>query len=136
MKPSSPYVFSFLLAAFAGAAHAAAIQPLRAIAHPGGALEPGTYACRQQYNPAGYTDKVIEVTSATAYAYKGSQRYPGAMTYDAQSGKMVFTSGKLAGAFEAVYGRRDNGWPIFILIDRELAPKADAYDYCARRAGK
>ncbi len=42
----------------------------------------------------------------------------------------------LAGAFEAVYGRRDNGWPIFILIDRALAPKAGTYDYCARRADK
>ncbi|HJV52961.1 MAG TPA: hypothetical protein VJ652_15950 [Noviherbaspirillum sp.] len=134
MKAS--FLFPLLLAALTGAAHAASIQPLRAIARPGGAIEPGTYACRQQYNAAGYTYKVIELDSATAYAYKGSKSYPGAMKYDAGSGKIEFTSGKLAGAFEAVYGRRDDGWPIFILIDRELAPKADAYDYCARRAAQ
>lgn len=136
MTPLSVRMLSLLLAVSASAVHAASIQPLRAIAHPGGAIEPGTYACRQQYNAAGYTYKVVDIASATAYAYKGSQSYPGAMNYDARSGKMEFTSGKLAGAFEAVYGRRDDGWPIFILIDRELAPKADAYDYCVRRARK
>jgi hypothetical protein len=133
---SMKLIGSAILFLAAASGQAAGIEPLRAIAQRGGAIEPGRYICRQQYNASGYTQKVVEIVSASSYAYQGSQRYPGPMTYDAKTGNMRFTGGKLGSAFEGVFGRRDNGYPIFILIDRELVPKADAYDLCVRRADK
>ncbi|HEY8607893.1 MAG TPA: hypothetical protein VIM12_12335 [Noviherbaspirillum sp.] len=125
-----------LLALLAATSAHAGIEPLRAIAQRGGKIEPGRYICRQQYNAAGYTEKVVEIASAAEYAYIGSQRYPGPMKYDVKTGQMQFTGGKLGNGFEGFYGRRDNGYPIFVLVDRDLAPKADAYDLCVRRADK
>lgn len=131
------FIPTVLLSLFAAAsAHGAGIEPLRAVAKRGGAIDPGKYVCRQQYNAAGYTEKVVEIVNATSYVYHASKAYPGSMKYDAKTGLMQFGSGMLEGTFEAVFGRRDNGYPIFILIDKDLAPKADAYDLCVRRSEK
>jgi hypothetical protein len=123
------------IVALPAAAHAQ-IKPLSVLKTRGGPLAAGTYTCRQQYNQAGYTLKVVELVDSGSYAYRGSQRHPGEMRYDARTGEIRFTTGKLTAPFRAVYGRRDDGHPIFILIDGELEPKADAYDYCARNAAK
>jgi len=114
----------------------AAIEPLRALAQRGGAIEPGRYICRQQYNASGYTEKVVEIVNASSYVWVASKRSTGSMKTDAKSGSMQFTGGPLGNGFEGVYGKRENGYPVFILIDRDLAPKADAYDLCVRSSGK
>lgn len=118
------------------AAHAQSIKPLSAVKAPGGALTTGEYSCRQQYNASGYTYKLVELVNATTYAWRAGKRTAGAMTYDATTGAITFTSGPLGKTFHAVFGRRDDGHPIFILMDRDLEPKADAYDYCVLRTGK
>lgn len=123
-----------LCAAAAGTAHAQ-IQPLSVLATRGGTLETGTYTCRQQYNQAGYTYKVVEFNSTTQYHWVHGGKSPGALKVDSRSGKITFSSGKLANGFEAHYGKRSDGAPLVILVDTDLAPKADAYDYCTRRAG-
>ncbi|HEX7889821.1 MAG TPA: hypothetical protein VF522_10715 [Ramlibacter sp.] len=113
----------------------AAIQPLSVLTKKGGPLEPGTYACRQQYNPAGYTYKVVEFNSPTEYAWVHGKKKSGSMKYDAGSGRITFTGGPLGKGFEAHAGHRADGAPVIILVDTDLAPKADAYDYCTRRKG-
>lgn len=112
----------------------AQIKPLSVLATRGGTLETGTYSCRQQYNQAGYTYKVMELNSTTQYNWVHGGKSPGSMKTDSRSGKITFTSGKLAKGFEAHYGKRPDGAPVMILVDTDLAPKADAYDYCTRRA--
>lgn len=113
----------------------AQIQPLSVLARRGGSLETGTYTCRQQYNQAGYTYKVIEFDSPTQYAWVSGGRKPGRMKYDGASGRITFVDGPLGKGFEAHAGRRDDGAPLVILVDTDLAPKADAYDYCTLRKG-
>lgn len=113
----------------------AKIEPLSVLKVKGGAFEAGTYSCRQQYNQAGYTYKVVEFNSPAHYAWVSGGKKPGAMNYDKGSGKIAFTSGPLGKGFEAWFGKRDDGAPVIILVDTDLAPKADAYDYCTRRAG-
>ena len=128
------WLFGCVLCATAvGMAHAQ-IQPLSVLAVRGGTLETGTYTCRQQYNQAGYTYKVVEFNSTTQYHWVHGGRSPGSLKVDSRSGKIIFTSGKLANGFDAHYGKRSDGAPLVILIDTDLAPKADAYDYCTRRA--
>lgn len=122
-------------AAVVGSAHAQ-IKPLSVLVTRGGALETGTYTCRQQYNQAGYTYKVVELNSATQYHWVHGGKSPGAMQVDSGSGKITFKSGKLANGFEAHYGKRSDGVQVMILVDTDLVPKADAYDYCTRRADK
>ncbi len=61
-------------------------------------------------------------------------KQPGTMAYDSATGKIRFTSGVLSKGFEAHFGRRSDGAPVVILVDTDIAPKADAYDYCTRRA--
>ncbi len=121
-----------LCATLSGTAQAQ-IKPLSVLATRGGTLETGTYACRQQYNQAGYTYKVIEFNSATRYHWVHGGKSPGAMQTDNRSGKITFSSGKLANGFEAHYGKRADGAQVVVLVDTDLAPKADAYDYCTRR---
>jgi len=121
------------LAAFVTLSAGAAIQPLSALAKRGGPLETGAYSCRQQYNPAGYTFKVVEFNSPTEYAWVHGGKKSGSMKYDAGSGKITFTGGPLGKGFEAHAGHRADGAPVIILVDTDLAPKADAYDYCTRR---
>ena len=41
------------------------IQPFSVVKQRGGALVAGTYSCRQQYNGAGYTYKLVELVDAT-----------------------------------------------------------------------
>lgn len=113
----------------------AQIQPLSVLKERGGAFEAGTYTCRQQYNQAGYTYKVVEFGSPTQYAWVSGGKKPGGMSYDSGSGKIAFTSGPLGKGFEAHFGKRSDGAPVIILVDTDLAPKADAYDYCTRRTG-
>lgn len=120
-------------ALLACAAAGAQIQPLSVLAQRGGPLQLGTYACKQQYNRAGYTYKVVEFTSPTQYAWVAGGSKPGAMRYDPATGRIVFTSGPLGKGFEAHAGRRADGAPVVILVDTDLAPKADAYDYCVPR---
>jgi hypothetical protein len=112
---------------------AAQIQPLSVFVQRGGELELGTYHCRQQYNPAGYTYKVVEFTSPTRYAWVSGGKKPGQMKYDKASGRIGFTDGPLGKGFEAHAGSRADGAPVIILVDTDLAPKADAYDYCTRK---
>lgn len=133
IKPS--LVLSLLSLALAGPA-LAGIEPLSVLKVRGGAFEAGTYACRQQYNQAGYTYKVIEFSSPSQYAWVSGGKKPGAMSYDSASGKISFTSGVLGKGFEAHFGRRGDNAPVIILVDTDLAPKADAYDYCTRRADR
>jgi len=111
----------------------AQIKPLSVIAKKGGSLQTGAYACKSQYNQAGYTYKVIEFNSPAEYTWVSGGKHPGAMSYDNSTGNISFTSGMLGKGFEAHYGLRDDGKPIFILIDTDLAPAADAYDYCVLR---
>ncbi|MBC5783307.1 hypothetical protein H8N03_10155 [Ramlibacter sp. USB13] len=111
----------------------AAIQPLSVLTKRGGPLETGTYSCRQQYNQAGYTYKVVEFNSPTQYAWVHGGKKAGSMKYDTGSGKITFTGGPLGKGFEAHAGHRADGQPVIILVDTDLAPKADAYDYCTRR---
>jgi hypothetical protein len=111
----------------------AGILPLSVFKARGGAFEAGTYACRQQYNQSGYTYKVIEFNSPGQYAWVSGGKKAGAMSYDSASGKISFTSGVLGKGFEAWFGRRGDDAPVIILVDTDLAPKADAYDYCTRR---
>lgn len=113
----------------------AQIQPLSVLAKRGGSLAVGTYSCRQQYNQAGYTYKVVEFASPTQYAWVSGGKKPGSMKYDAASGRITFTGGPLGKGFEAHVGRRDDGAPLVILVDTDLAPKADAYDYCTLKPG-
>lgn len=113
----------------------AKIEPLSVFKVRGGPFEAGTYACRQQYNQMGYTYKVVEFGSPTEYAWVSGGKKAGAMSYDSGSGKIAFTSGPLGKGFEAYFGKRGDGAPVIILVDTDLAPKADAYDYCTRRAG-
>ncbi|MCG2595045.1 hypothetical protein LZ009_19880 [Ramlibacter sp. XY19] len=124
------------LAAFASlAASAATINPLSVLVKKGGALETGTYSCKQQYNQAGYTYKVVEFNSPTQYAWVHGGKKAGSMKYDSGSGRITFTAGPLGKGFEAHAGHRADGAPVIILVDTDLAPKADAYDYCTRRKG-
>lgn len=118
---------------FVPAAHAK-IEPLSVFKQRGGPLETGTYSCRQQYNQAGYTYKVVEFNSPTQYAWVHGGKKTGGMAYDSASGRIKFTSGPLGKGFEAHFGKRADGAPVIILVDTDLAPKADAYDYCTRRA--
>jgi hypothetical protein len=113
----------------------AKIEPLSVLKVRGGALETGTYSCRQQYNQAGYTYKVVEFSSPTKYAWVSGGKKSGAMSYDSGSGKISFANGPLGKGFEAYFGKRSDGAPVIILVDTDLAPKADAYDYCTRRSG-
>ena len=122
-----------LCAAAVGMAHADGIQPLSVLATRGGALETGTYACLQQYNRAGYTYKVVEFNSPSQYHWVHGGKKAGKMVLDSGTGKITFQSGPLGQGFEAYYGKRSDGAPLVILIDTDLAPKADAYDYCTRR---
>lgn len=126
-------LFAAVLCAVAaiGTAHAK-IQPLSVFATRGGPLETGTYSCRQQYNQAGYTYKVVEFNSATQYHWVHGGKKVGKMEVDSGSGKISFKSGPLGQGFEAHYGKRSDGAPLVILVDTDLAPKADAYDYCTR----
>lgn len=128
---------SIILAAVLAAAAASAgaeIKPLSVLVKRGGPLETGTYACRQQYNPKGYTYKVVEFTSTTQYAWVHGGKKAGTMKYDSGSGRITFTGGPLGKGFEAHAGHRADGAPVIILVDTDLAPKADAYDYCTRKA--
>ncbi|TFW13760.1 hypothetical protein E4L96_19300 [Massilia arenosa] len=125
-------VFALLLA---NTAAAAKIEPFSVFKERGGQFAAGTYSCRQQYNQAGYTYKVVEFSSPASYAWVSGGKKPGAMTYDSASGKISFSSGPLGKGFEAHFGKRADGAPVIILVDTDLAPKADAYDYCTRRAG-
>jgi hypothetical protein len=111
---------------------AAQIKPLSVIAQKGGDLQLGTYSCKQQYNQAGYTYKVVEFSSPSRYAWVHGGKKAGAMSYDKASGKISFSDGPLGKGFEAHAGKRADGSPVIILIDTDLAPKADAYDYCTR----
>jgi hypothetical protein len=113
----------------------AKIEPLSVLKVRGGTFEAGTYSCRQQYNQAGYTYKVVEFSSPSQYAWVSGGKKTGTMSYDSASGKITFTSGVLGKGFEAYFGKRSDNAPVIILVDIELAPKADAYDYCTRRAG-
>jgi hypothetical protein len=140
MKPIHPgvthtFLVSTLALAFASPA-LAKIEPLSVLKVRGGTFEAGTYACRQQYNQAGYTYKVVEFSSPTSYAWVSGGKKSGTMSYDSGSGKISFTSGVLGKGFEAWFGKRSDGAPVIILVDTDLAPKADAYDYCTRRADK
>lgn len=112
---------------------AAQIQPLSVLAQRGGDLDVGTYTCKQQYNRAGYTYKVVEFSSPTQYAWVAGGKKPGSMKYDRSSGRITFTGGPLGKGFEAHAGKRSDGASVIILVDTDLAPKADAYDYCTRR---
>jgi hypothetical protein len=114
----------------------AKIEPLSVFKVRGGTFETGTYSCHQQYNQAGYTYKVVEFSSPSSYAWVSGGKKSGTMSYDSASGKISFTSGVLGKGFEAWFGKRSDGAPVIILVDTDLAPKADAYDYCTRRAGK
>lgn len=114
-------------------ASAAQIQPLSVLAKRGGDLEVGTYSCKQQYNQAGYTYKVVEFISPTQYAWVSGGKKQGSMKYDHVSGKITFTGGPLGKGFEAHAGKRADGESVIILVDTDLAPKADAYDYCTRK---
>ena len=58
---------------------------------------------------------------------------PGRMDDDSSSGKISFRDGPLGKGFEAHAGRRADGAAVIILVDTDLAPKADAYDYCTRK---
>lgn len=109
------------------------IKPLSVIAKKGGELQTGAYACKGQYNQAGYTYKVVELNSTSQYHWVSGGKHPGRMQYDGKTGRISFKDGKLGNGFEAHYGLRDDGKPIFILVDTDLAPKPDAYDYCVRR---
>ena len=109
------------------------IQPLSVLAQRGGDLDVGTYACKQQYNRAGYTYKVVEFSSPTQYAWVSGGKKPGSMKYDRASGRITFTGGPLGKGFEAHAGKRSDGASVIILVDTDLAPKADAYDYCTRK---
>lgn len=128
---------SFAIAFFSVAAASmpvhAQIKPLSVLAKKGGDLQTGAYACKGQYNQAGYTYKVIELNSESQYHWVSGGKHPGRMQYDRGTGKITFKDGKLGTGFEAHFGLRDDGKPIFILVDTDLAPKADAYDYCVRR---
>lgn len=138
MKPRSFSAALFLAlftAAVAAPAHAK-IEPLSVFKQRGGALETGTYSCRQQYNQAGYTYKVVEFNSTSQYAWVAGGKKTGGMSYDSASGKIKFTSGPLGKGFEAYFGKRADGAPVIILVDTDIAPKADAYDYCTRRTSK
>ena len=108
------------------------IQPFSVVKVPGGELAAGRYNCKGLYNRGGYTYKVVELVSATQYAWRGARRRVGDMTYDAKSGAIRFTTGPLGKVFTGKFGRRDDGKPIFILVDAQIAPKADGYDYCVR----
>jgi len=120
-----------LLAGLTGTA-VAQIQPLSVLVQRGGELDLGKYSCRQQYNAAGYTYKVVEFDSPTQYAWVHGGRKPGTLKYDKATGLITFTSGPLGKGFAAHAGRRTDGAPVIILVDTDLAPKADAYDYCTR----
>lgn len=111
----------------------AQIQPLSVLAKRGGELEVGTYSCKQQYNQAGYTYKLVEFSSPTQYAWISGGKKQGSMKYDPASGKITFTGGPLGNGFEAHAGKRADGASVVILVDTDLAPKADAYDYCTRK---
>ena len=139
MKPihrrvTQTLLLSALALALAGPA-LAKIEPLSVFKVRGGTFEAGTYSCRQQYNQAGYTYKVVEFSSPSQYAWVSGGKKTGSMSYDSASGKITFTSGVLGKGFEAYFGKRGDNAPVIILVDTELAPKADAYDYCTRRAG-
>lgn len=123
---------SALVAATCSVQALAKIQPLSVLAQRGGELAAGTYHCRQQYNPAGYTVKVVEIISATQYAWVSGGRQPGTMRYDPATGQLSFTGGPLSTGFEAHLGRRADGKALMILVATDIAPKADAYDYCVR----
>jgi len=127
-------VFLPILALALGSPARADIKPLSVFKVRGGTFEAGTYACRQQYNQAGYTYKVVEFSSPSQYAWVSGGKKAGAMSYDSGSGKIAFTSGPLGKGFEAYFGKRGDGASVIILVDTDLAPKADAYDYCTRRA--
>ena len=132
-KPFHRRLALLILGACAAPALHAQIQPLSVLTTRGGPFESGSYSCRQQYNQAGYTYKVIDFDSATRYAWVSGGKSPGTMRYDAGSGRIAFATGKLANGFEAHFGHRADGAPVIILVDTDLAPKADAYDYCTRR---
>jgi hypothetical protein len=131
-----PVIAALAATLLPAAAQAQSIKPLSVVKAPGGALATGEYSCHQQYGSAGYTYKLVELVSATTYAWRAGKRTTGAMKYDAASGAIAFASGPLGKTFHAMFGRRDDGHPIFILMDRDLEPKADAYDYCVLRTGK
>lgn len=135
MKRLSIAAAACIGAALAPSAATAQIQPLSVLVERGGSLALGTYACRQQYNQAGYTYKVVEFDSPTRYAWVHGGRKPGTMKYDDATGRITFTGGPLGKGFEAHAGRRADGAPVVILVDTDLAPKADAYDYCTLRKG-
>ena len=106
------------------------IKPFSVVKAPGGALATGRYNCKGEYNRGGYTYKVVELVSPTQYVWRGAKRRVGDMTYDAKSGDIRFVNGPLGTVFAGRVGRREDGKAIFILVDTQLAPKADAYDYC------
>jgi hypothetical protein len=124
-------LFSATLAASTPAQ--AKIEPMSVFKERGGPLTTGTWSCKQMYNQAGYTYKVVEINSTSQYAWVHGGKTNGAMSYDSKSGKISFKSGPLGKGFEAFYGKRSDGTPIVILVDTDMAPKADAYDYCVRR---
>jgi len=115
-------------------AHAQAIHPTSVIKTSGGALQSGRYICHLQYFPSLYTYKLIDFTDAKTYVWLNGEHSTGTMRYDDTSGAITFTGGKLAGRYHAVYGRRDDGHPIFIFIDKSLEPKPGAYDLCTLRS--
>lgn len=123
-----------MLAGLPAVAQAQTIHPTSVITKPGGALQPGRYVCHLQYFPRLYTYKLIDFTDAKTYVWLNGEHSTGSMRYDDASGAITFTGGKLAGRFHAVYGRRDDGHPIFIFIDKSLEPKPGAYDYCTLRS--
>lgn len=112
---------------------AADIKPFSVLAQRGGPLQLGAYSCKQLYNAAGYTFKVVEFTSPAQYAWVAGGKKPGAMRYDEATGRITFTSGPLGKGFEAHAGHRADGGAAVILVDTDMAPKADAYDYCVPR---
>lgn len=120
---------SLLMSTLAAPVHAK-IEPFSVFKQRGGALDTGSYSCKQLYNQAGYTYKVVEFNSTSQYAWVAGGKKTGAMAYDSGSGKIKFTSGPLAKGFEAHYGKRADGGSVIILVDTDMAPKADAYDYC------
>lgn len=130
MKPLAILLVAATLPSLGGAT---GIQPLGVLVKKGGPLETGTYSCRQQYNRAGYTYKVVEFASPTQYAWVHGSKKAGTMRYDAGTGRITFTGGPLGKGFEAHAGHRADGAPVIILVDTDLAPKADAYDYCTRK---
>lgn len=111
------------------------IEPFSVVTTPGGPLAAGRYNCKGEYNRGGYTYKVVELVSATRYAWRGAKRRIGDMTYDARSGEIRFITGPFGKVFTGRFGRRGDGKPVFILVNTQVAPKSDAYDYCVLAPG-